>query len=214
MSKKFYLVKEEQDPITGGSHKHKYMGSHIPGIPGVPTFIPNTSYGYPNIVPMQITKSQGLTISPQPPLNFSPQPFDFNQPAFGYSSKGKSPAGNFIPASPFMMGAPIMKYGAYQYGNGTITITFGNNIATLNIPYNCFRNVVNDIYNRAFVDLNPLEPKISVRISGMGIDTIIQTTLAKIHGIISYLNTTYNGIQYNCNGAHHTCSTFLPIFFR
>lgn len=165
------------------------------------------------VIPTPITKSSGLTIpvdSPSLSVNYIPNygmnMFNgidyFNQPKFNLTNKPMKP--EFIPAiqpTPFIVGAPIIKNNIMgPQMNGAIKIIFGSNIATLNIPYLYFRKVVNDIYYRALSDIDPLSPKITVRIIGMGIDTTIQTTLPKILEIIRHINTTYSGINYDYNG--------------
>lgn len=167
------------------------------------------------VIPTPITKSAGLTVpvgSPALSVNYIPNygmnlfnGIDYlNQPKFNLTNKPMKP--EFIPAvmpTPFIMGAPIIKNNIMgPQMNGIIKIMFGSNVVTLNIPYLYFRKVVNDIYYRAF-DIDPLSPKITVRIVGLGIDTNIQTTLPKILEIIRHINTTYSGINYDYNGIKH-----------
>jgi hypothetical protein len=200
MSKKFYLVKDEVNPATGGYYPYKVL---------------NYYPVQPMIQPMPIKKSSGLTIplgTPSIGMNIIPTygmnstyGVDFyNSPQFNLSGKVDKP--RFVSAAqPIIIGPPIMKYNTFgPQVNGLIKIMFGSNVVSLNIPYVYFRKVVNDIYYRAFVGLNPTEAKITVRIIGLGVDTSIQTTLTKILEIIKYINATYSNIGYDFNGVSHS----------
>jgi hypothetical protein len=191
MSKKFYLVKDGANSITGGYWPYKI-------------------YGYsPYIQPMAIKKSPGLTLNLAPPQTISPTlGFPF-APQFNLTGKPSEPV--FVPNLPVVMGAPIIKYGLLP-SNGTIRIMFGNNIISLNVPFTHFRRVVNDIYNMAFVNLDPTEPKITVRITGMGTDTTIQTTTTKMWEILNHLDSTYDNITYNHNNVNYSYGDIYSRF--
>jgi hypothetical protein len=175
MAKKFYLVKNETDPMTGGIIPYKVL-NYYPSSYAQPFAQP---YAQPFIQPMPITKSPGLSLSLSsntlpnfpsfpnpygPQINLTGKPF--KPQIIGATSTLYSPFGNpisgmstgqFAQNTQSMYGAPIIKYGPLAASNmpGTIKILFGNNIASINIPLIHFRNVINDIYSMALSNLNP-----------------------------------------------------------
>ena len=204
MSKKFYLVKSEINPTTGG-------------------FIPYKVLNYfPQIQPIPIKKSMGLSIpidSPSFGLNYGTNYLD--QPQFNLSGKPTAPefipafgATNIIPVMNYpttnmpFIGPPIIKYSPLvnQKIPGLIKIIFGGNVISINIPYTYFRRVVNDIYYRAFDNVNDMEAKIIFRINGPGIDTNIKTTFSKMMEILRHIDTTYGNMNYNYNGISYEYS--------
>ena len=195
MSKKFYLVKNEINASTGGFIPYKVLNY------------------YPSIiqpVPIPIKKTSGLSIplgTPNlPAINYG-SPY-FNAPQV--SLTGKPIPSQFISAiNPLMytptLGAPIIKYNllAQHRTSGLLKIMIGSNIISINIPHMYFRKVINDIYYKAFTDIDETEPKISIVISGPGINTTIKTTLKQILKIIRYIEKTYGGLTYAYNGINY-----------
>jgi hypothetical protein len=202
MSKKFYLVKNEVNPSTGG-------------------FIPYKVFNYsPSILqpmPIPINTSTGLSLPLESPSFIGSNygyPY-YNAPQVSLTGKPIPPqfmsAYNPMTYAP-TLGAPIIKYSPIlqQRVPGIIKIVVGSNIIMINVPYMYFRQVINDIYYKAFNNLNETDAKIPVQISGPGIDTTIKTTSSKILEIVKYIENKYDGISYNYNGLDYR----YPDFYR
>lgn len=193
MSKKFYVVKNEVNPTTGGfiSYKTNYFPS---------------MFQQPFIQPMPITKSPGLSIplesplvfspmsnifsgyTPQPQVNLTGKPFE--PQIIGMSSSIFSPYGtqvvNAYPqvVSPYDYRMPIIKYGSLLQGRPIpIKLIYLGNEISIIVPYNNYRTVIADIYSKAHYNIAPTEPKIRVQIVSPSLNTVIETTYTNLEKI-------------------------------
>ncbi len=215
MSKKFYVVKNETDPMTGGVIPYKV--NYFP-----------SGFGPQFIQPMPITKSTGISIPLESPFVSSPMPnyFPGLGPQVNLTGKPFKPqvigmsSSIFSPYSPQVVnpfgqqlntygpqmnttfGAPIVKYGPLlqQKIPGLIKLVIGGNVISVSVPFNYFRNVVNDIYARAYTNINPADPKIKIQLISPSLNTTIDTSYTNMMKIIKYIENTYGNIGYNYNG--------------
>jgi len=215
--KKFYIVKDETDLLSGGIIPKKVL-----------KYLPPGSLG-PFIQPIPIRKSSELVI-PISPVGSIGNMSSIFSPAYspvsvtrsivplapltnGCSSviaSPMSPCGSnysFLPspAPPSIVtgniprfGPPIIKYSPMinQGVGGLIKIISANSIYTINVPIRYMRAVVNDIYLNSQVNLSPLAPKVMFRIITPTIDSSLQTTPERMIAIIKYINNKYSGLHY------------------
>ncbi len=215
MSKKFYVVKNETDPMTGGVIPYKV--NYFPPI-----------FGQQLIQPMPITKSIGLSIPVESPAVFSPMPNyfpgygpqvnltgkPFKPQVIGMSNSIFSPYGtqivNPIGQQMITYGAPIIKYGPLlqQQTPGLIKLIIGDNIFSISIPFNYFRKVVNDIYDRAHINVKPEDIKTKIKFVSPIFNTTIDTTYTNAMAIIKHIENTYSNIGYAFNGMNYNYTDF------
>lgn len=199
MSKKFFIVKDQTEPLTGGILTYKVL-NYYPMMAPVPIPV-NTSSSLS--IPLE-SDTLLPTFSPifpglEPEVNLTGKPFE------------KRFVPNYFPMVQY--GAPIMKYSmAQRQVPGIINISFGQNNLSINVPYGYFRDVVNDIYYRAFDNVNDSEPKIAFNITGLGINTNIKTTYSKMMSIIRYINNKYSNINYIYNGQPYGYGAYDTLY--
>ena len=228
--KKFYIVKDETDLLSGGIIPKKVL-----------RYLPPGSFG-PFIQPIPIRKYSELIIpiSPISPI-FSPaySPVSVTRSIVplapltnGCSSVIASPVSpcgsnySFLPspAPPSIVtgniprfGPPIIKYSPMinQGVGGLIKIISANSIYTINVPIRYMRSVVNDIYLNSQVNLSPLEPKVMFRIITPTIDSSLQTTPERMIAIIKYINNKYSGLHYlRDDGSKLALSVLLVLLMK
>ncbi|MCJ7636059.1 MAG: hypothetical protein MUO21_01065 [Nitrososphaeraceae archaeon] len=220
--KKFYIVKDERDLLSGNIIPKKVLN-----------YIPVGAFGSfgPVVQPVPIRKSSELVIpvgGPQLSV-FSPvysplhNPVSITRSISPIAPLGSQGCGTPImpstgcspvaPFSPFFSravspinsgfmnirtGPPIIKMSPMvNFGvNGIVKIISANTIYTINVPARYMRSVVNDIYLNSQIDLDPLQPKITFRIITPTIDSSLQTTPDRMIEIVKMINNKYTGLTY------------------
>lgn len=95
---------------------------------------------------------------------------------------------------PPVFGPPIIKTGPYfqQQMPGLIKVMVGNEIVNINIPFNQFRNIINDIYFRS--QTNNSDLKATFIINGPGLNTSINTSYNNMVQILNHIRKTYGDV--------------------
>ncbi len=213
--KKFYIVKDETDLLSGKIIPQKVLdyipvgalGPIIRPIPirksselVVPVGGPQLGVVSPVFSPVSITKSiapLSPTLSPGCGQAIMPSTGCSSAPLSPIFSRSASPLGQTIINRP-TFGPPIIKLAPMiNMGvNGIVKIIGPNAVYTINVPPTLMRSVVNDIYLNSQVDLDPLQPKFTFRIITPTIDSSIRTTLDRMIEIVKMINSKYSGLSY------------------
>lgn len=236
MSKKYYIVKDQENELTGGFIPFKVLnyspyqinpnmifptnnvaqvsldGKPIP--PQVistqpnftsPIFGQNTPQFFNNPLGTPIG-SQGISAVVNPTLfsavksqpsmvpTINPLPIP-NKSLFNVSTTPTT----VIPAPIF--GPPIIKTGPFyqQQMPGLIKVMVGSDIVNINIPFNQFRNIINDIYFRS--QTNNTDLKATFIINGPGLNTSIQTSYSNMVQILNHIRKTYGDVTVTSNNS-------------
>lgn len=178
--KKFYIVNDYKDLLSGNTIPHKVLN-----------YLPVNSIMQPMpIIPMPITKSQGVTISSESPTIPS-------YPFFSPTNNVAISRTAYYPDTP-IYGPPIIKMSPMVSQNvpGTIQIISQDNIFTLNVPFKYIRDVTNYIWLNAQGNLDQTKPKVTFRVITPVLNTSVTSTFDRMVEIVKVINTRYSDIAY------------------
>ena len=100
-----------------------------------------------------------------------------------YSSQVFNPYSSQV-VNPYNYRMPIIKYGSLVQGNPvSIKLIYANNVFSIIIPYAYYRIIIEDIYSKAYKNIDSTDQKIRVQIVSPSLNTTIETTHANLQKI-------------------------------
>lgn len=221
--KKFFIVNNYNDLLSGKIIPHKVLD-----------YMPFGTFN--QIVPMPITKTNELVVSPgmSPafPLSplLSPQPVyansyttvtplfptlgGINSPTMFPGMSSNSMGMNMGPTPRLNYGPPIIKMSPLVNNNipARIKIASDNNIWTLDVPYANIRDVWTYIWTNSQVNLNPTDPEVTFRFYVSPLyDYTVRTTFNKMKEIVKNIEMRYGNVRYMNPAGNMTSLTDLLL---
>ena len=216
MLKKYFIVNNYDDLFSGKVIPHKVLD-----------YMPVGSLN--PIMPMPITKTQELVVSPGLSPVFPLSPLMSPMSPYEYSYTTRTPlvpsaasfttglSGNRMPFNNMSYGPPIIKMSPLMNNNSParINITSDNNTWILDVPYVNIRGVWDYIWQNAQQGLNPTDPKVNFRFNAPPTyDFNVPSTFNKMKEIVKGIESNYSNVRYMTPGGNLTDLAKLTLLLN